>query len=207
MPVIDDYIGEEISEYKKYSSDPYSRVREKLREKKSDDFNERIERLALQRSEMLINHSGVEKGIAVLSTILNLANTEIKIVCSGIDGDIKNSFSYLNALNSFIGRGQSLKIILDEYTDSNVSPFLEIIRANKNLGIIQLKKFISGHRFSLDQDNIHFVIGDGDIYRFEEHSSDYRATASFNDSEMVTSLNILFNSAFDNDQVTEEIIF
>lgn len=155
-----------------------------------------LDRLAKERSRATFNHEGADESALVMSTIFKRAKEVVKIFAKDLNGKISSQEEYLNELRGFIDRGGEVKVLLQKDANLLHSEALEMLKSymtfNKKVTIFDTFESVvaeSGRE-------IHFLIADKEMLRIESDIENYSGFATFNDPEIASKLDGLFEKMY-----------
>jgi hypothetical protein len=122
---------------------------------------------------------------------------------------LAQSDSYIDALTNFLNKKDSQLFILLQENQLQKNPKLQnLLSYYKRIfpDKIHIKKSYCTLKNPQSGQNIHFTVGDDDIFRLENDTENYKAFGSFNNKEFCATLIQKFDTLFDSNK-NEAFIF
>lgn len=168
------------------------------RDKSYQDF---IHSLAESRENRTFLNSDEEHALDVLIEIFHLSKSKLRIFAGCLCHHVGNNPEYVVAISEYIERGGELYILLnnfDETTakDSNLYKRLAYYKTKKNP--IYIKR-TSVHPYIEDdpeKKEVHFTIGDDNVYRIETDIEKRTAECNLNNPEIAKKMAEFFDELF-----------
>lgn len=173
------------------------------------EYREIIRSLAEEKSSDVINNQGKLHAACVMSAIFDFAKNEINMLSGQLNSELTSIPEYFNSLLNYLSKdnvklnlflekepelenqSNALKLVLDkakEFPERIIVKFAETDEQKTILA--KLKSNNNGNA-------VHFAYADDQIYRLEYVPSEYKASVSFNNRNIVASLRNIFQKLFD----------
>jgi len=172
------------------------------RELNQESYLTAVENLALKKEEQIFAYKGSEHKAITMGLIFKYADEIIRIYAGNLEGTVSNSDFYLQSLNSFLKKGNKLKLLLDGFPDKNSNAYNIILSSSElfpnQTEIRKLDKL--GHdilRNTRNGDILHFAVGDISMFQLDNGQESYGGFCSFNNPEMSKQLIKKFDGAFE----------
>lgn len=171
------------------------------------EYQKAIESLIKSNSNAVISSNGSQHASIVTAKILENATTSVKIITGNFSGIVSDSAIYLDALNSFLAKGKKLEILLTQSPNLNSLAYNLIKKNQQENSNIQIKPLNSNGmkilKESFKDSELHFVVGDNNMYRLESDRNSYGSNCSFNDTETAARLLNIFENCFRAGEILE----
>lgn len=167
-----------------------------MKDKERVNYLRVLDRLAKEKSRATFNHEGADESALVMATIFKRAKEVVKIFAKDLNGDISSQEEYLNELRGFIDRGGEVKVLLQENANLLHSKALEMLKSymtfNKQVTVFDTSESV----VSETGEEIHFLVADKNMLRIESDIENYSGFATFNDPEIASKLDELFEKMY-----------
>lgn len=141
------------------------------------EYIDKLKKLDNQESEELIPNSSEEHAIELIKRLLINAKNNVNIISSKLF--LYSDLSIINALITALNNGVRVKLLLDNYENSNVdknNPFLKICNDHTNCDVKTYNRKL----------NAHIITRDKKAFRYCEKLGSNTAVASFNHPSVVS---------------------
>ncbi len=172
-------------------------------------YREFLNKLVAQKSDEYISNGGEEHAEELFAVLFNNAEDNVRIFSESFTSDLVNSEGYKKALQGFLKRGKSLKILLEHEPSSTFKEepdsTLYYLLNNSSSSVdkkVEIHFFEESDKARLDMlkalksNHCNFSIFDDRMFRFEYAPKDYKASASFNQPKVVRALTKIFDDYF-----------
>lgn len=159
-----------------------------------------IQAIADGELDGIFMNSGVDHAKIVLATIFDKSKHELRIFAESLTSEVAKSGLYIDSLIGFLGRGGTLKVLVQE-NKLNENPYLKAVFShfvNINKDKVILKTTKTTLKDNETKKPIHFTVGDDHIYRLEKDISVFKAFGSFKDNVYSKTLIDTFDDIFGN---------
>ena len=167
------------------------------------EYKEAVEYFSNSEKNFEFTNKGSEHAATVVSNIIRTTKEELLIYSGNMNRTVANDSDMVTKLSAFLGSGKKLRIVLDEIPDEeHRSESLKLILESQNDStkdvIVKVDKnniFADGlKQLFEDGEAHHFMVADGQAYRFEIDATQYKAICNFNDTTIAGKLKKAFNS-------------
>ena len=165
------------------------------------EYQKAIELANSSKNNHVFPISTPEHASIILSTIFEHSKEEVNILAGNLSGTVSNSKTYLDALDSYLKSGKTLRVLLTDMPNINSLAY-QLIEKHSKLpdAKIELRIATEVAKYniaeSFDNKYVHFVVGDDSRFRLETDSTNYQAFANFNDPVYARKLNEIFDRTF-----------
>ena len=159
-----------------------------------EEYREKVERLARERSGEPFFNSSIEHAAVIVEQIFRSAKKDVCIITERLNGHVFGREEVVREAKSFLSDGtHSLKILMEEGASvlSPGHPLVEEMRRHSNVEVRKLDPSVTA---KLDY---HFLVMDDDSYRFEPDKNKWEAVAVFGDSKGAQNLGSIFASLWE----------
>lgn len=175
------------------------------------EYQKAVEEYAKSGSNYLLHNKGPQHAQIIFDNIFRNAQNEVRIAAGSLcNEELVNQSPYIEAVDAFIKKDSTkLYILLSQFPaeakeidkDKCLLRFLSESQAYKDGRVIVKDMHGKGFK-SVDKStnaikDIHFCTADGRMYRLETDVEERAAICNFGDSDRVSELNRLFDSAFE----------
>jgi HKD family nuclease len=153
----------------------------------TNEYKIKLEKLDEETSEELISNGTRDHELALIYQFLKTAKQSINIVSSRLF--FYNDLSITEVLNIALNKGVKIKILLDDYENSNIDKnnlFLQTCKKYKNCEIKTYDKPLKAH----------IVTRDNKAFRYCDNPGSNIAVASFNRPNVVKNVEKVFGTFF-----------
>lgn len=170
------------------------------------EYKEAVEYFSNSEKDFEFTNKGSEHAATVVSNIIRTTKEELLIYSGSMDRAVADDQSIVERLSSFLESGKKLRIVLDEIPEEeNRSKSLIMIleSANNSTRDVEAKEdkrnIFAEALKQIFEDGIahHFMVADGQAYRFEINAKEFKAICNFNDTTIAGKLKKSFNSLFE----------
>lgn len=169
------------------------------------EFRNSLNKWAIEKNPKILSNDGPQQANAVMTTIFNHAQKEVRIFASNMDGSISESVgddgAFMSALDLFLLRPDSrLKVLIESIPESKKKLFTYLeAKALEELLVDEDKRKVDfrlvtdasisdaiaelrpiEEKSTVNGENIHFATGDNHMFRIEYDSKLHNANFSFN---------------------------
>lgn len=162
-----------------------------------NEYKKYITNLAKERSNTLFINSGPEHAAIVIASMFKTAKEEVSMFCGDLNGDVSTQFNYILALRSFLQKGGTWKVLLEEYDENDMPNIFHFIPEFIGTDQVQVKHTHTRVKDG-NQNFVHFLVADKRMYRIENDTKKYLAKGNFNDPDTSLRLNTLYDDIFEN---------
>jgi len=179
-----------------------------------NQYREYIKDLAKNDKNVVFYNSGPEHAALVMATIFKNAKDTVRIFAGNFSGEISSQPEYRSTLESFLGKGGKLKVLLEKekLDDGNEPKLFDILRFYSiiNHKNIELRKraqkvYRVDETKENDSHEVHFTVADDKMYRVEDDTKLFTAFGNFNDPEAAKHLISIFDDIFIDKNKSEPI--
>lgn len=170
------------------------------------EYREAVEYFSNTEKDFEFTNKGSEHAATVVSNIIRTTKEELLIYSGNMNRAVANDHEMVTMMQNFLESGKKLRIVLDEIpNEENRSDSLNLILeyANNRPGEVIIREdteniFSNGLK-ELFKDGIahHFMVADGQAFRFEIDAEQYKAICNFNGTEIAGKLKNAFVTLFD----------
>lgn len=181
---------------------------------KMNNYRAFLHYLSTNNLDRVFYNENDPKAKEVFIEIFKKSKSTIRLFSGSLSNkDVSNTSEYIQTLSSFIEDGGELKILLNRFEENREG----IINADlfKRLALYQKKEMKvvvrrTSNRLHLTKDDgerqeVNLCVGDNNIYRLETNIENREATCNFNSEELATQYITVFDSIFDNDNLSSNI--
>lgn len=183
-------------------------------------YAEMLEKLAIEKKEVVFFNSSAEHASLVLQTIFRHAENEIKIFAGNFNSDFCSQEAFLNSFQEFLKKDNTkLKVLLCDLDNGKVpnnkvvsmvmryqSRFPERVNIKHSL----VKVYEKNDTVTSQSDTrkkVHFTLADGRMYRVENDTINHIAKGSFNDPSQTEEMNKVFDTIFESSTYSENLSY
>ena len=159
-----------------------------------EDFRERVRRVAQERKGEPVYNGSLEHATIIIENMFEHASNNIDILSGSLNARVYGTYDVIKNARRFLASpSNTLRVILDdaEEVDLRGHPFFDAVESFTN---VELKRI--GPAWQDDYD-FHFLVMDGDSYRFEPDKTEHSAIAAFGDRKGGESMTKLFQMMWD----------
>lgn len=170
------------------------------------EYKEAVEYFSNSEKNFEFTNKGKDHAATVVSNIIRTTKEELLIYSGNMNRAVANNTSMVKILAEFLDSGKKIQIVLDEIPDEeDRSDSLNLILAARDDSTKDVTvKIDTNHVFSdglkelfEDSESHHFMVADGQAYRFEIDAEQYKAICNFNDTTIAGELKKSFCSLFE----------
>lgn len=160
------------------------------------DYEQLVGRLAAQQSSELISNSSAEHAAVLIKYMFTCAEKTIKIFNGCLSTSVFGKADVINAAKTFVEKGGRIQVVVQEAFSEEALASHGLLTALRQMccNNNETKNSFTMYLGDEQVQNIpsHFLIMDNAGYRLEENREQPVAFASFNDPQIVESLDKLF---------------
>lgn len=176
-----------------------------------EDYRKSVEFCAKKHLDNMLHNEGNEHALIIFENLFKYSQKHVRIVAKDLaNNEVVNTKEYVGAMKSFIEKpGILLDILLTNFNkevafiedDVNLFYLLANSKAYKE-GRVRIKS-LNGKSFKANNKTVHFCTSDGHAYRLERDIERRIAHGNFGDTSFTSTLDNLFDNAFNSDFVNE----
>ena len=173
------------------------------------NFRKNIEDIARNKTSSILSNDSPEQANVIIANIFRHAENRVRIFAKNLDGEISSNAMagnyYFNALDEFLGKPNSTLDVLIEESPAKESFLFAKLKQKSSVSNQVRFKFASeefkeevrklrpeDQPASQESELLHFVVGDNSMFRIEYDLKSHKANFCFNNEEVSTQLNKLF---------------
>ena len=162
-----------------------------------------IHRLADSQAEEAFTNSGPDRAAIVFNELFSNSSKEFRLYAGNLGGKISAKILYLSGLRQFLQKKHTiLKILVEDTTKlTQNTELFTILKEYKSK--IQIRESLV-KAMSKDGKEMHFAVGDENMYRIEVDPKNFKAVGSFNDLSESKELSALFKRIFISDEYSSD---
>lgn len=170
------------------------------------EYKEAVEYFSNSEKNFEFTNKGIPHAATVVSNIIRTAKEELLIYSGNMNRDVANDQNMVEMMRVFLDSGKKLRIVVDEIpNEEDRSESLKLILESEYdltkdvlIRIDENNIFADGlKQLFEDGEAHHFMVADGQAYRFEIDAKQYKAICNFNDTTIAGELKKTFNSLFE----------
>jgi len=169
-----------------------------------EQYKAYIHELAKAGKDTVFFNSGQHHASLVMGTIFNYAKNDVRIYAGGFSGHVSDTIDYKQGLEKFLRGGGNLKVLLQESKLEEKTPpkIFELIKYYHllNPDKVQVKKHPFKVRKPGLEDEIHFTVADGKMFRVEDNIETFTAVGNFNSPTESQILETLFDKMYNSEE-------
>lgn len=159
-----------------------------------DEYRKRVAELARTRTGEPIANGSFEHAAIIIEQMFKSANKHISILSGNLNPRVYGRDQVVDEAKLFLAQSNHTAKILLESDDQllvNDHPFFECLKNNHNLEVRIVPTNLR------DKYKYHFLVMDGDSYRFEPEKDEPTAVAAFGDKETSERMTDIFSVLWD----------
>ena len=157
-------------------------------------YRARVEALAKERDGEPLYNASIEHATIILQSMLSHAQRSVKLLTGELNKEAYGRRAIVNQVKRFVGEeSHSLQILYEEEAlgqenTADRHPFLEAVADKSQVELRYVPKGLQSRY------GFHFMVIDGESYRFEPNKERFEAVAVFGDREGGKNLEELFST-------------
>lgn len=157
-------------------------------------YRDQVEALADKHDGEPVYNSSLEHTAIVLQSMLSRARQSVKLLTGDLNRDAYGRRTVVEQIRHFVeDKSHSVKILYEDRTlgDGEAQETHPFLQAVKNKSHVELRHVPRGLQSRYD---FHFMLVDGDSYRFEPDKDKFGAVAAFGDEDGGKNLDGIFST-------------
>ena len=157
-------------------------------------YREKVEALARKRDGTPLYNDSVEHAAIILQSMLSSAQRSVKVLTGELNKEAYGRRAIVDQVKQFIeDESHSLQILYEDKTLEQEGakerhPFLEAVAGKSRVELRHVPEQLQSRY------EFHFMVVDGDCYRFEPNKEKFGAVAVFGDTQGGENLEELFST-------------